>query len=146
MKFDNIHSDTDCRCISSKCVENTEDVFCHALRSADVTENDFRSLWEDGRYGQQHVPCSETCERKGVSINILTTENEAAIKMKYAGIVTQKFKPRQRRFTHYCTFKFVAGCGKVLHTPRNDDPYHYTFFKCDAFKIEQLSLLSTQSL
>lgn len=144
MKFDQIHNDTDCKCINNTCQENTSDIFCRALKGKDLTASDFMSYWEEGRRLPAHIKanCEDTCERKGISINLLNSDNEENVKGKFSSIVTRNIKPQRKIFTHYCKFKFAADCGKLKHTPGRGDQYHYTFYKCDGFNIKQLEHVS----
>lgn len=137
MKFDNLHSDTNCDCLKQATVD-TENVFVRKLRKETLIEKDFLSHWERG-IGKDKTDCEEICSFKAVSVNIFKSEYQEQIVNKYK--TTLSINPKKG--AHYLKFKLRNDAGKIKFAPEDDDDSHYNFFKADAFDFTCLDIMET---
>lgn len=133
MEFKNLHADIDFSCINKGVTENTNDVFTRKMKSSALKDEDFLSYWDLGRRPPV-LEKREICRYKGVSIN--KYENDADIRRLYNRLFSDasKFKRKKIRPKYYCKLRFKKGAGMVWLNG-NIKPYHFTFFKSDAFSL-----------
>jgi hypothetical protein len=133
MEFQNLHADIDFSCINKGCAENIRDVFTRKMKSSILKDDDFISYWEMER----RPPIQDrekVCMSKGISINKF--ENDDEIRNLYNKLFSdaRKFKRKKTRPQFYCKLIFKKGAGMVWLNG-NKKPYHFTFFKSDAFNL-----------
>lgn len=135
MTFDKLHQDTDCDCLNNA-INNLKDIFARAVNSDFVKEEHFESYWEQGKRPDS-VECDKICSFKGVSVNILNSENNSEVLGVFYKFYT--FSPKKKRFI--CTFKLRERSGMVKATPSKYNLHHYDFYKCDTFTIKDLLII-----
>ncbi|MBF0591333.1 MAG: hypothetical protein HQL02_04520 [Nitrospirae bacterium] len=143
MKFDNLHSDIDCNCITKEVKENTVDIFLYKLYKNDMTIEEFQSYWEKGQK-RRHNPCERICMLKGISVEkAINNDIEIEILSKFKE--TEEIKPKEKeKYKYYCSLRFRKDAGMVWKT--GEGKYHHTFFKCDDFNVELLEIIEVKPL
>ena len=136
MRFDNINFDNDCNCLKDS-FENTEDIFTRKLRKQNLSELDFKSYWEKGKY-RNETDCKKICLSKGVSIHIIKDDNETQVIKIYQE--TFKISPGMKKY--YCKFKLLSNAGQVKPSHGRNSKWHFTFYKCDQFTMEKIEILN----
>jgi hypothetical protein len=136
MEFQNLHADIDFSCTNKDVSENIKDIFTRKMKSSALQDDDFISYWEMGR--RPPIQDKEkVCMSKGLSVN--KYENDDDIRNLYNQLFfgASKFKRKKVRPQYYCKLKFKKGAGKVWLNG-NRKPYHFTFFKSDAFNLSMV--------
>lgn len=136
MEFQNLHADIDFSCINKDVTENIKDAFTRKMKLSVLQDDDFISYWEMER----RPPIQDkknVCTYKGISIH--RYENDDEIRSLYNKLFfdASKFKRKKERPQYYCKLKFKKGAGMVWLNG-NRKPYHFTFFKSDAFNISMV--------
>jgi hypothetical protein len=137
MKFEKIHSDTDCNCLT-KTEINTSSEFVRKLRKVTVEDKDFLTHWER-EIRPETEDCETICSFKGVSINQITPEFESQILEKYK----TTFNINPKKGAHYLKFRLNEDTGRVKYTPEEDDKSHYNLYKADDFNLEKIVIIET---
>jgi len=137
MTFENIHSDTDCDCLS-KAVIDTSNEYVRKLRKDKVEDKDFLTHWER-EIRPETDDCETICSFKGVSINQLKPEFENQILEKYK----TTFTINPKKGAHYLKFRLNEDTGKVKYSPEEDDKSHYNLFKADDFNLDKIVIVET---
>lgn len=77
---------------------------------------------------------------KGLSLSKLENNNEEFL-INNVFKSTKSIKPKANKFKYYCKLKLEKDAGQIWDTPRNSNPYHCTFFKCDGFDSAKVNIL-----
>ena len=142
MEFKNLHADINCDCVVD-CSHEPETLFALKTPEKSLSELDFKSYWDLGRREKKNNGCNATCALKAQSISIINDENQNVVKNIYQEI----FKITPGYYGPYYTIvKFKDECGLTKASPSTRNPYHYDFYKCDEFKLENVELVSSVNL
>ncbi len=140
MKFDILHSDTNCNCIEGT-HSDFKSRFARRIMGKTIVEKDIATHWEKG-IGRGKTDCREICEHKALSINLFSPEYESLIIKKYND--TFRFNPKIGNYL--VKFKIKFGAGVVKPKPTKNDISHYNFFKSDDFELSNLEIIETKRI
>lgn len=137
MKFEELHKDIKCDCVSD-CETDILNSYIRKLRKDVPSDMDFKSHWERG-IKPEETDCEIVCSYKGISVNKIDEQNEEQIINKYK----TTFNINPKKGAYYLKFKIIEKSGVYKFTPEDDDPSHYNFLKSDAFDIADLNFVET---
>ena len=139
MDFENIHSDCECNCIDNA-TEDTVSVWAFKTNKTFLRPADFKTKWE--KEDRDALDCKAICGKKGLSMCIFNEENKDEVIEIY-----KKLFPLSPSYRPNLTLvRMRAGCGVHKHTPRPHNQHHFDFYKCDAFKIENIIFLDSKAI
>lgn len=150
MTFNKIHEGTPCSCVNSEAVEDTTTIFARRGRHEEPVLDDFRTYHQEKRKPKPHErdSCKAVCDYREVSIDIVTSENEATLKADLAHAL--ELKPT---ISHvFCKFRLRERAGKVCPSPVKDNPpypgnpYHYSLYKSDSFDMSKIEIIEAVSM
>lgn len=140
MDFQGIHNDTACDCINDL-KQDTENIYVRKINRPAIRDTDLRSHWEKGKRVDDS-DCKAVCGYKGLSVNVWNNLSEKDVIGKF---LTTFGISRKSKDSIYL-FKFKVDAGLLKYTPNERDPYHYTFYKCDAFTADMIEEVEVKEL
>lgn len=141
MEFKNLHLDIECDCIDG-CNVDTNTTFALRTLGQTLSEDDFISYWDLGRRPQKSNSCHSKCALKAQSMSIMNDESKDDVTNIYKEIF-----PLVPAYIQYLTIiKFKEDCGMTKPSPSYRNKHHYSFYKCDEFKLENVELISSVNL
>jgi len=140
MNFTQTFENLDCNCIE----ESNEDIqnnYAIKTNKEQLRLQDFNSKHDKGKIPDSDK-CEKVCSFRGVSISLYNDKTKDYVLNVYKQLFP--LSPGYKPFVKI--FKFGNECGNVKHTPSNNNDYHFDFYKCDTFAIENIEVKETKEL
>lgn len=145
MTFENVRTGlaADCKCMEQQgLIEDTTGTYARRVQKTMVSGDDFLSYQEERGDFKGSTKCEDICKWYGVSINLITEDNEPELFEEWKAMVSHKRKLKSQVF---CKFRLRQDAGLIQPTARvNGSPSqksHCTLFKCDSFSLSAVEVL-----
>ncbi|WP_312312230.1 hypothetical protein [Empedobacter brevis] len=140
MNFTKTFGDIQCNCVEGS-NEDTNNNYALKTIKENLRIQDFYSYHEKGKTITD-TKCDNICSFRGVSVSLYNEETEENVLKLYKELfpLSPGYKPYLK------IIKFGENCGKVKHTPSNNNDYHFDFYKCDTFAIDKIEVIEVKEL
>lgn len=149
MTFEKLHEGiaADCDCLAvGQCKEDCGNTYARRVQKSKPDIDDFQSYQEE-RGDPNKADCDYLCKWRGVSINLITENNEQDVIEEWKSIISHK--PKKLKSSIYCKFKLKQNAGMVAPAASGSSAVqksHCNLFKCDDFSFDRLEVIQVISL
>lgn len=148
MTFNYLHYDlsSSCNCVAThESREVSLQTYGRRVQNISPSIADFYSYQEE-RGNPRFDECGKICDWRGVSINLITDENEQLIILEWRSMISHKPKIKSKI---YCKFKLKENVALTVPSPVDESASgksHFTLLKSDNFCFCQIDIIEVTSL